>query len=110
MTEQEASRIATCLGIDEGEFLERYAELASDGHTLQLRSHDNGECIFLDDNRCTVYPARPVQCATFPFWPENVKSAYRWKITAKSCPGIDQGRHYSADEIEGILKRFRDGG
>ena len=27
-------------------------------------------CVFLgEDNLCTVHTVRPLQCATYPFWP-----------------------------------------
>jgi hypothetical protein len=28
----------------------------------------NGKCVFLKDNLCMIYEARPDQCRTFPFW------------------------------------------
>ena len=27
-----------------------------------------GQCVFLIENRCIIYPARPEQCRDFPFW------------------------------------------
>ncbi len=36
-----------------------------------LKSQANGDCVFLKDGRqCTVYSARPLQCSTYPWWPE----------------------------------------
>lgn len=36
-----------------------------------LKSQANGDCVFLKDGRqCTVYGARPLQCSTYPWWPE----------------------------------------
>ncbi|MDE4908874.1 YkgJ family cysteine cluster protein [Methanogenium marinum] len=42
-------------------------------------------CIFLNENnRCTIYPARPLICRTYPFaWEEGKLSVY-------ACPGIGQ--------------------
>lgn len=118
LTAEEAGKIAAYLEITETEFLEKYADLDPDGNTFKLRSFTAasipngmkmeqppkvGDCIFLHDDRCIVYPVRPLQCSTFPFWPENVKSPYRWKIVAQDCPGIDEGRVYLSEEIEAIL-------
>ena len=46
---------------------------------------------FLEGARCTVYEARPSQCGTFPFWPENLKSRADWDELGTFCPGIGQG-------------------
>ena len=36
---------------------------------VTLRERANGECVFWDRQAgCTVYPARPAQCRTWPFW------------------------------------------
>jgi len=44
-------------------------------------------CIFFDDktNRCSIYPVRPLQCRTFPFW-DQFKN-HREEVE-KECPGI----------------------
>jgi Fe-S-cluster containining protein len=84
----EAERLAEFLGHELEEFLERYA--AVDGDELVLRM-DQPNCPFLDGSSCTVYPVRPVQCSTFPFWVENLSSRRAWRRLARFCPGIDQG-------------------
>uniref|UniRef100_A0A7S1FR63 Zinc/iron-chelating domain-containing protein n=1 Tax=Corethron hystrix TaxID=216773 RepID=A0A7S1FR63_9STRA len=37
-------------------------------------------CVFLDEesNQCTIYPVRPVQCSTYPFWSNIMESKMRW--------------------------------
>lgn len=36
-----------------------------------LKNQANGDCVFLRDGRqCTVYGARPLQCSSYPWWPE----------------------------------------
>jgi Fe-S-cluster containining protein len=42
-------------------------------------------CIFLDqNNRCTIYPARPLICRTYPFAREE------GTLSVYACPGIGQ--------------------
>ena len=60
-----------------------------DGHTVLKM--DGPACPFLDGARCTVYEARPRQCGTFPFWPENLKSREAWDELSTFCPGVGQG-------------------
>jgi Fe-S-cluster containining protein len=62
------------------------------------------DCQFLQDNRCSVYEARPTQCRTWPFWPQNMK-AKAWKVEVASyCPGVGKGPIRSRAEIEAELK------
>jgi Fe-S-cluster containining protein len=107
LTEEEAGKIAKFWGLSETEFLEKFIEVPGNAASLHLISHQNGDCIFLVENRCSVYLVRPLQCRTFPFWPENVKFSLRWEITAALCPGINQGRLYPETEIENILDLMR---
>lgn len=107
VTAEEAGEISKFLEIDEGEFLEDYLLPGPDEQSFQLRSRSNGECILLQENRCSIYALRPLQCRTFPFWPENLKSAYRWKLTAQECPGIGQGRLFEEVEISRLLSLMK---
>jgi Fe-S-cluster containining protein len=48
---------------------------------------DNFACIFFDEvkERCTIYPVRPSQCRTFPFWDPYKHNDEEVK---NECPGI----------------------
>ncbi|MGB5985189.1 MAG: YkgJ family cysteine cluster protein [Desulfobacterales bacterium] len=71
---------------------------------FSIREHADGRCYFYDQG-CRIYPARPRQCRSYPFWVANLRSHYRWKQSARHCPGIGQGRlHTYAD----ILARLQD--
>jgi len=54
--------------------------------------------------RCMIYPVRPSQCRSWPFWPSNLTSPDTWNKAAQKCPGIDRGRFYSYEEIEKIKR------
>jgi len=66
------------------------------------------DCIFLEDKSgqriCKIYPVRPSQCRSWPFWYENLASANAWNRVAQKCPGINRGKLYSFKEIESIRK------
>jgi Fe-S-cluster containining protein len=65
-----------------------------------LREKGNGDCVFYDRARgCTIYPVRPRQCRTWPFWESNVRSPETWKQTCAICPGSGQGELISAEEV-----------
>ncbi len=69
------------------------------------------DCIFLQSvggtKQCVIYPVRPSQCRTWPFWPENLLGPDTWNRAAMRCPGINRGRLYSYEEIESIRKSKR---
>lgn len=45
-------------------------------------------CILLDERRrCSVYPARPLQCRTYPFWTSCFEDAESFETFRSSCPG-----------------------
>ncbi|MEO8100738.1 MAG: YkgJ family cysteine cluster protein [Acidobacteriota bacterium] len=60
-------------------------------HQRRFRKPPAKQCPFLDFKRCSIHPAKPTQCRTFPFWPEMVESPAEWKRTSKYCPGIGKG-------------------
>lgn len=98
-------RLASYFGMSTAEFTARYAE-KEDG-CYQLRYADR-DCPFFNDNRCAVYEARPWQCRTWPFWPENMNRTVWEREVASYCPGVGKGRLYTAEEIEEIIARKKD--
>ena len=55
--------------------------------------HRSGEaCILLQNNRCSVYEVRPLQCKTYPFWPSNFQSRANFRSLVKECPGTMAGK------------------
>ncbi len=80
-----------------------YTRLAHRGRTL--REKNNGDCVFFDRKvGCTIYPVRPRQCQTWPFWESNVQTREEWKRTCRICPGAGQGDLIPAEEITRRLK------
>jgi Fe-S-cluster containining protein len=72
------------------------------------------DCIFLqtgaDGKRgCAVYPVRPNQCRTWPFWTWNLATRGDWEEAAKRCPGMNQGKEFTFEEIESLRMRNNGG-
>ncbi len=97
----EIGALAKHLGLSVDSFGERY--LRKVGRRYSLIEKPGGDCVFFDKG-CSVYPARPTQCRTFPFWRSNLKSERVWDEIADECPGIGQGKLFPVEEIE-VLKR-----
>jgi len=99
--EEQGRRMAKHLGLDEQTFYRRFARKIDGQWSLQERSTEHGfDCIFLDRKItagkavCSLYDARPAQCRTWPFWPENLATPRHWKMAKiqTPCPGMDKGR------------------
>jgi Fe-S-cluster containining protein len=102
---KDRKRLAAYLGISADTFTAKYAKKTDDRYHLKNIDKD---CLFYQENRCTVYDARPWQCRTWPFWPENMNRTVWEQEVASYCPGVGKGRLYSAEEIEEILVKRKD--
>lgn len=99
---EDVEALAAHLELDVQEFGRRYLRRVLDGK-LSLTEKPNLDCVFWEDDvGCTVYAARPIQCRQYPFWPEVIESAETWDAERADCPGIGEGRTYTAAEVERI--------
>lgn len=102
-TDDEARAIARRLGITVEDFLARYTHDMGAAVAGRRRSFNEVEtphgrdCVFLDRRSvpgkalCSIHDLRPVQCRTFPFWPEHLESRESWESLARTCEGIGRG-------------------
>jgi Fe-S-cluster containining protein len=91
LSAQEAERIRIQQGLSVSWFRRRYLRRIEDGQ-LVLASGTDDRCIFLDgQGRCSIYAVRPVQCRTYPFWPEIAGTRSAWCREGRRCEGIDRG-------------------
>jgi uncharacterized protein len=97
---EDMHRIAEFLGIRVREFTNKYVRKI--GERYSLIEARNEDCIFYESG-CKIYPVRPTQCRTFPFWKENLEKPGNWQQSAKNCEGMNQGKFYSEEEIEGLM-------
>lgn len=97
----EVARIAAYLGMDEGAVVQHFT--TRDAESPQARTLASGRdgCVFLKDNRCEIYPARPEACRNFPHVAPGthslggrLESICRW---AALCPilynAIEEHKH-----------------
>ena len=105
VSDAEIQELAARLELADHEFRAIYTRLLRKGD-VSLREKRNGECVFYrsaasDDapRGCSVYPHRPRQCRTWPFWRSVVHSPERWNEEATGCPGMNRGAHHTAAHI-----------
>lgn len=89
ITKEEVEKAAEFLKITPELFMRRYTRRVGPRIALTELAKKNYDCVFLKDNRCTIYSVRPEQCRKFPWWPGNLKSRRSWEETAKRCEGIN---------------------
>ena len=77
------------------------------GEMWHLNFPEDAPCMFLGEKGCTVYPVRPAQCSSFPFWHETIANTKTWQALKKFCQGIDRGKLYTPDEITAALEKMR---
>ena len=102
-TDEEIEMIAEKLEMKVDEFRDKYIRDKGSRQTI-IEEPKSKDCIFLCDRNgtrgCSIYDVRPNQCRTWPFWDMNLESPDDWNFASRNCPGINNGRLYTYDEIE----------
>jgi Fe-S-cluster containining protein len=107
VTKQEIRLIADFLKMTEEKLRSKYLKRIGLRTTI-IEDQATKDCIFLQETegvkKCVIYPVRPNQCRTWPFWSENLKTPNAWNKTTKKCPGVNRGKTFTFEEIEKIRK------
>ena len=104
----EVAELAALLGLTPAKFRRRYTFVDELGWR-QLRFRGPA-CTFLDaeTKRCTVYAARPLQCRTFPYWPELI-GPRGWRREAKAmCEGMGRGPVVPKEDIAAAMRAMEE--
>jgi hypothetical protein len=118
ISEEEIHRLAEHLNLSVEETLEQHVRKINGKFSLKEARSTSGsfDCTFLKEikpprtNRkgnaivqakrvCGIYEVRPLQCRTWPFWPENLESKADWETETRKCPGMNTGTHYPVERI-----------
>ena len=112
---EEIQRLADFLKLDRQEVIRRYCRRLGGRYSLNEARNAQGsyDCLFLKEEQtpprpgqithtrrtCQIYPVRPLQCRTWPFWEGNLSSEEDWNRAAERCPGMSRGKHYPVERI-----------
>ncbi len=113
VTKKEIERIATFLGREGRGLTTRHLRRVGLRRSLTEEA-SSGDCCFLQRAEgkptCRIYPVRPLQCRTWPFWKCNLKSPDAWTEASLNCPGMNNGKLHDFDRIETIrtARRWED--
>jgi Fe-S-cluster containining protein len=100
VTSRDVERMAKHKGMSPEAFARLYVRRV--GKRLSLKERRNGDCVMLENRKCSVYPVKPTPCSTFPFWPEILESRDEWDATAERCPGMNRGERYTREEVDAV--------
>jgi Fe-S-cluster containining protein len=76
----------------------------SEPYAYRMKKNTEGKCVFLKDNLCMIYEARPLICRFYPFQLEN-KGDNKFAFTYTSeCPGIGKGPRLKRNFFEKLFK------
>ena len=102
----EGKAMAKQLGIEVADFYEQFAHKIGSKWSLREQEIEGKfDCIFLDRSSekpsCKLYSSRPLQCRTWPFWKENLRSPQAWAQAKRAtpCEGMNTGKLVRIEEI-----------
>jgi len=99
---EEAKKIASYNGQLISDF--SVAIAGKDPYVYEMKKSTEGKCLFLKDNRCSIYVLRPLICICFPFelkFSED-EGLHRFDFTLE-CPGINQGRFLTKTDFKRLF-------
>ena len=88
--EQDIAPILKKLNLKYEDFVSKYCRWISfnDGYEyLSFNEKKNYDCTFWN-NGCSIYEVRPLQCKSYPFWPQALKSLDAWLALTAGCKAI----------------------
>jgi Fe-S-cluster containining protein len=84
----EIAEIAGFLNLNLFDFINEYLDRKDNRYSLREKFEENEYiCGFFDKDKkkCRIYPVRPQQCRTYPFW-DYFKT--RFEELSEECPGV----------------------
>jgi len=126
ISKEEIRRLAEFLRLSPVDVVDRYCRKVNGRFSLNetRTAGGNYDCVFLTEQKvtqtrkgadgtpetvvftrrgCSVYPVRPLQCRTWPFWPENLASPEAWARSAQRCHGMNHGRRtFTREQMEAL--------
>lgn len=106
VNDAEILNIAEFLDVSVEEVIQKFTRRLHGKRSLTEKP--NYDCIFWEaEVGCQIYPARPTQCRTWPFWESNLRKPSDWEYTKSVCPGSGQGELIPVEEILSRMKQVK---
>lgn len=105
VTPDDIARLADHLGISGAEFRRRY--LCGSPTLPRFRKPRKKQCPFLLADGCSVHSVKPLQCSSFPYWPELLADAAERREAARTCPGINRGPLVNIEDAQKVAAQLQ---
>jgi Fe-S-cluster containining protein len=76
-------------------------------YNYEMKKTENGKCIFLKNNCCTIYSARPLICRFYPFELKITHNGKHTFLYTTECPGINKGPMLSKNYFRKLFRLAR---
>jgi Fe-S-cluster containining protein len=76
-------------------------------YSYEMKKRESGKCVFLENDRCTIYPLRPLICRFYPFELKTSNSKKPAFLYTKECPSINKGQLLNKDYFRKMFRLAR---
>ena len=73
-------------------------------YSYEMKKTENGKCVFLKNDRCTIYDVRPLICRFYPFELQGSHGENYQFLFTEECPGIGKGRVLGEDCFRNMFR------
>ena len=101
----EAEQIATATLQPISEFTVDIKDKAP--YSYELKKTEDGKCVFLKNNCCTIYNVRPLICKFYPFELKIADSGKYTFLYTSECSGINKGPTLSKKYFRKLFRLVR---
>jgi Fe-S-cluster containining protein len=96
LTKEDIKRLAKHHEVEVSEYIKEYTESYGDQVILKNKRKDSKDCVYLKENKCSVYEVKPKQCSEYP-------TKYEPR-----CPGFDHNRRPTMDKYAEKVAKAND--
>lgn len=79
----------------------------AEGPFTHRMKKQSGKCVFLSENLCSIYEARPIICRFYPFSLKSIDENMYIFSSTKECPGIGKGPFLQQEYFRQLFGEFQ---
>ena len=102
----EAEQIAAATSQQISEFAVEVEDKTPYSYEMKKTAED-GKCVFLEKNHCTIYSLRPLICRFYPFEFKIAANQKHSFLYTDECPGIGKGKMLGKNYFRKLFKLAR---